>query len=592
MKRRSHSIMAQPLKWALVGLVPTLALGCAETTKSPALPETAGTIAFAISETPRNPVQVSTTGYGDYLAALIAGNRNDLSSAADYMQRALGYDPDNPALVRRTFHLLAADGRLAEARVLARQVIESNPEESVANLVLAVEQIEQGEINGAAERLEGLPKRGLDTVMVPLVHSWLLQGQGELDEAVASLEPLRKRDGLSLLADMHTALMYDQAGEPAQAKPSYVKALGDGTRSSLRLTRLAANFYLRNGEPEAAQALFDQARGADEGSSLLEAMAAQDAGQSDSPRPVIRDHKDGAAEVLFNLAGLLSQERAEDVALIYTHQALSLRPDFEMARMLLGEILERKGRDEQAIAAYRLIEPASPLAWVARLRISEALERLERTDDAIRELEIMAAERPDSFEPLYRVGGLLRSQERFGEAVDVYDRAVERLGEPAQRHWSLLYFRGIALERSGDWARAEQDFLKALELQPEQPYVMNYLAYSWVEKKLNLEEAERMLIRAVELRPNDGFIVDSLGWVYFQLGEYDKAVTNLERAVELRPQDPVINDHLGDAFWRVGRRQEARFQWRRSLSLDPEEDLVSVIEAKIDEGLEADPENI
>ena len=424
------------------------------------------------------------------------------------------------------------------------------------------------------------------------MQSWILQGQGKSEEAIAQLEPLRKRDGLGLLADMHSALIYDQAGDPDQAKANYLAALGDGAQNSLRLTRLAANFYMRNGDDEAAQSLFDNARGADEGSSLLTAMAAQDTGQSGAPAPVVRDERDGMAEVLFNLAGLLSQERAEDVALIYTYQALELRPDFEMARMLLGEILERKGRDEKAIAAYRQIDQASPLTWVARLRVAEALERLERTDDAIHELESLAEERPDSFEPLYRVGGLLRNQERFGEAVEVYDRAIDRLGEPAPRHWSLLYFRGIALERSGDWTRAEQDFLKALELQPEQPYVMNYLAYSWVEQKLHLEEAEQMLIRAVELRPNDGYIVDSLGWVYFKLGQHDKAVAFLEQAVELRPQDPVINDHLGDAFWRVGRRQEARFQWRRSLSLGPENDQVAIIEAKIDEGLEADPENI
>jgi len=147
------------------------------------------------------------------------------------------------------------------------------------------------------------------------------------------------------------------------------------------------------------------------------------------------------------------------------------------------------------------------------------------------------------------------------------------------------------LERSKQWERAEADFLGALELEPEQPFVMNYLAYSWVEQHRNLDNAKSMLVRAVELRPNDGYIVDSLGWVYYRLGEYEAAVPQLERAVELRPQDPVINDHLGDALWRIGRRNEARFQWRRALSLEPEADQVPSIEGKLSSGLPDKPED-
>ena len=154
-----------------------------------------------------------------------------------------------------------------------------------------------------------------------------------------------------------------------------------------------------------------------------------------------------------------------------------------------------------------------------------------------------------------------------------------------RRHWSLLYSRGIALERSKQWARAETDFIKALELEPEQPYVLNYLGYSWVDQGIHLERATGMIEKAVELRPRDGFIVDSLGWAYFRIGDYGGAVRELERAVELRPQDPVINDHLGDAYWMVGRRLEARFQWRRALALEPEADVAGTITNKLEDGL-------
>ncbi|MGH6954092.1 MAG: tetratricopeptide repeat protein, partial [Alphaproteobacteria bacterium] len=154
-------------------------------------------------------------------------------------------------------------------------------------------------------------------------------------------------------------------------------------------------------------------------------------------------------------------------------------------------------------------------------------------------------------------------------------------------HWTLLYARGIALERSKQWPRAEADLLRALEFRPEQALVLNYLGYSWADRGENLERAREMIERAVALRPNDGYIVDSLGWVHYRMGQYDKAVIHLERALELKSGDAVITDHLGDAYWQAGRKTEARFQWRRALTLDADQDLRRSIQLKLEHGLGA-----
>ena len=150
--------------------------------------------------------------------------------------------------------------------------------------------------------------------------------------------------------------------------------------------------------------------------------------------------------------------------------------------------------------------------------------------------------------------------------------------------------RGIAFERIGAWPKAESDFLRALELEPDQPLVLNYLGYSWVEQMNNLDEARTMIEKAVELRPDDGYIVDSLGWVEYRLGDYEEAVRQLERAVALQAGDPVINDHLGDAYWQVGRLHEARFQWRRVLTLGPDDELADKVRRKLADGLSAGAE--
>ena len=291
------------------------------------------------------------------------------------------------------------------------------------------------------------------------------------------------------------------------------------------------------------------------------------------------------AEVFFNLAGTLAQGRSADLALIYGRFALRLRSDFPLAQVLLGGLLESLDRRAEALALYETVNPDSTLYWSARLRRAETLDDLSRTEEAIDQLRQMAAERNGRSDALIRLGDMLRSKKRFKEAVDTYSQAIGRIGDLDKNNWSLLYARGISYERSKQWAAAEADFLQALKLSPEQPFVLNYLGYSWVDQGIKLDRAKEMIERAVQLRPNDGYIVDSLGWVLYRLGDYRGAVAKLERAVILRPDDPTINDHLGDAYWRVGRALEARFQWRRALSLEPEKKDIPMIEKKLRRGL-------
>jgi tetratricopeptide (TPR) repeat protein len=585
------------LRGAMAATVSVFAAACASQPPSRVQSASAVHIQLAAADGRADAPAAFTSPYGDFLAGMVASHEKDLSAAADFMKRAWESDPDNFGLLRRAFLLLAAEGRHAEAVRLARRVLEqgpangSYPEAILVKLVLTVDSIERADFAGAQGMLDAMPDRRLGKFLPPLLGSWLKLGEEDIEAALATIAPMAETEGLAMLYHLQVALLNDVASRPAEAEAAYRAALANTSTPSLRTTWLIGNFFERQGKTEDAAEVYQRFRTAEPGSALFD-PALQRLATGVRPAPSVADYKAGMAEALFNLANLLSQERAQEQALLQIHLALRLSPRFQLARLLLGEILERQGRIAEAIAAYRRVDPASPYAWMARLRIAEGLERLKRYDEAISELEALAAERADHFEPLFRAGNILRAQERFAEAVEVYDRAFARLGTPVAPHWTMHYFRGIALERAGQWVRAEQDLLTALDLQPEEPYVMNYLAYSWVEQKTNLDEARQMLIRAVELRENDGYIVDSLGWVYYRLADYDNAVVQLERAVELRPQDPVINDHLGDAYWKVGRHQEARFQWRRALSLKPEADSVPTIEAKIERGLGPQNDNI
>ena len=566
---------------------------CAWNSEPPAQPSAVGAILLAAAQgTIRSDADpVGGSPYGSYLAGLFAGHERDLSAAAGFMLHALAHDPADVQLLSRALLLLAGEGRFDEAVEIARRLDTADPGNGIAVLVLAVDAVGRGALDEAEALLARMPERGVSGISGPLLQAWVGVARGDPAVALGHMAPLRDKSGFGVLYDLHLGMMFDVLGRPAEAGTQIEKALTSAGQPSLRLTWLAGNFYERSGQRDRAIQIYKSFLEISPDSVVItRALERAEAGRA--VLPVVADAEQGMAEALFNLASLLSQERAQEIALVHAHLALRLAPEFLIVKILLGEILQAQGRSEAAIAVYRQFAEDSSFAWMVRMRIAEEYERLDRVEAAVAELDALAGVASERAEPLIRLGNLLRNRERYAEAVEAYDRAIERIGEPERRHWTLFYFRGIALERESQWGRAEKDFLLALELEPEQPFVMNYLAYSWVEQKLNLDKAKGMLVRAVELRPDDGFIVDSLGWVYYRLGEYKKGVRYLERAVELRPQDSVINDHLGDAYWRVGRRAEARFQWRRALSLEPEPDELPKIEQKIERGLVDEPKNI
>ena len=532
----------------------------------------------------KSAVGVGKSTAGNYLAGRFAHKNHDFSTAGRFLSRALSADRRNRDLLRRTFIARLAEGDVDGAMKLARSLIKLDAKAPLANLSLATGFIKEGKYTAAEQRLKSMTKRGLNNFMVPLARAWSLAGQGKTTAAVKALAPLRKMTGFTVLYELHAGLISEMGGKTKSARAHYLKAVKGASRSTLRVVQILGVNYERSGEGKKAAALYAKYISENPDSMVLE-PALKRIRKGQKPARVVASARDGMAEAFFNLAGTLTQENSILMALIYGRMALGLRPDFPLAQMLVGRILEMLGRQRDAITVYDSVAAGSPLRWSARLRQASSLEVLGKDDEAIRQLKAMAREGSARPDVLISLGDLLRSKKRFAQSVKAYDAAIKRIGTINKRHWTLLYSRGIALERSKQWRRAEKDFQRALKLNPDQPYVLNYLGYSWVDQGINLVRARTMIERAVELRPNDGYIVDSLGWALYRIGEFDDALRHLERAVELRPQDPTINDHLGDVYWRVGRRIEASFQWRRSLALKPEADQITIIRDKIENGM-------
>lgn len=529
------------------------------------------------------PGELGAGDLGNFLAGMHAKEMRDFGAMSDYLSRVLAHDPDNVDLLQQGFIAMASGGRISEAAEIGRKLESRAAGSDTVSLVLAMHDLKADKRTAALARLTGLSSEGLNKFTVPLVKGWIELEDGKLKDALAALAPLADVKGVETLYDLHAGLMNELGGKPADADAAYKKALDDPQKLSFRVVEIIGNFYLREKRPADAKSVYEKFGAAYPDNPLLPLLTEKAA--DSKPAAIIGSARDGLAEALFNLASVLYQEDARDMALVYARLALDMRKDYPAAQVLLGDLLAGEKLYAEAVTVYKGVDTKSPFGWQARLALADALNRIDRTPEAVTLLQAMSDERKDSSDAPLMLGDILRSSDRFEEAAKAYDQAIARIGELKKEHWSLLYYRGIAFERSKQWDKAEADFLKALEFEPDQPYVLNYLAYTWVDKGLNYDRALTMLNKAVEEKPEDGYIVDSLGWVYFRLGKYDQAVEQLERAVELVPGDAVINDHLGDAYWRVGRHNEARFQWHRALNLNPEKDQVAPIESKLDKGL-------
>ncbi len=573
-----------PGRTPLVAVLALALVGCAGPGEGPSAAEaTKASPIQAPKPVPRADARPPSP-FGNYLAGRHARTMRDMGLAADLFAHTLVFDPDDPELVRNTFLLMAIEGRIREAVKLARRLIKLRPKSTLAKVVLVVDDVRKGDFDGADKRLEALPASSFNDFLTPMLRAWTKVGTKQPKQVAKVMAPMVKRRSLKLFFDYHSGLIADLAGDRKAAEASYVKALPDTMSGYLRFVETIGKFYERTGRGAKAMALYKEYE-AEHPDVMLTAEASARVAKGKRPEPTVASAREGMAEALFNLASLMHQERLSDIGLILTRLSLSLRPGHTVARLLLADILERQRRYNDAIAVYDHVDPSSLLSWSARLRAATLLDYFGRSRGAISRLREMATERAERSDALIALGDILRKHRRYPEAVKVYDRAIGRIAKVDKRHWSLLYSRGIALERSKQWDRAEADLLRALAYRPKDPHVLNYLGYSWAEKGINLVKARKMVETATRLRPRDGYIMDSMGWVHYRMGEFTSAVTSLERAVELRPEDPVINDHLGDAYWRVGRETEARFQWRHVLTLKPDPALVAGIETKLRQGL-------
>lgn len=533
----------------------------------------------------------SLTTAGSYLAARHASVERDAASAAAFYRSALRTDPKNSELLDRAFISSLADGDIDEAVKLADRILTQDKANRVARLVVGVRDLKLKKYAAAQSNINQSVRGPITDLVATLLSAWAAYGAGDSKGAVASIDKLTGPEWYPIFKDLHAGMIYELSGKEKDAGARFEKVykLDD---SMLRTVDEYARWISRNKDAAAATAMYEAFdKKLPRHPLVLEGIKETKAGKK--LPPLIDSPQAGAAEALYGIGATLTRRGGEDLALVYLQLALYLQPNHPLALLSLADLYESVKKPQMAIKVYERMPASSPLKRNAQIQLATNLDAADRSDEAIKILKEVTADQPKDIEAILALGNIERGRKKFADCATTYSQAIDALPASSgdKNAWVTYYYRGICEERSKQWNKAEADMRKALELQPEQPHVLNYLGYSWIDQGINLDEGMKMIKRAVDQRPDDGYIVDSLGWAYYRIGNYDEAVKNLERAIDLKPEDPTINDHLGDAYWRVGRTLEAKFQWAHARDLKPEPEELPKIQAKIDNGLPDDTSN-
>jgi tetratricopeptide (TPR) repeat protein len=532
---------------------------------------------------------------GNYLAAKFAFKNNDFDSAIRYTHKALSKDPQNTSLIKKLYGLKIIQGEYEDAINLAKKHRRINDDGYFSDLLLALSSFKEGNFDEAVTHLNKLNEAPKDVtgpeisgILLPSMTVWAQVGKKDYKRALKTIDAQTPEKGLEDFHVYQRALINELAGDVKGAKASFDDLV---TRPyAYGVVKRAVDFYHRNNFAAEAKIAIDN----------YYRFSPVKSGQT----PFINNFKEDAtpkldAEEVTNqiISGLLNEvatlqkgsNRLDD-AILYYRLALMLDTSNEQTSILLARTLEDKTLYSQAVEIYKSIPDSSRYRLSIEQDIALVYNKMGKLNQAKALLITVSQKDPTRVDALLNLGDILVSNKDYSEASEYYATAVQRIGSSKDglkpSHWPILYALAICYEQSDRWDSAEKTFIQALALSPDEPDVLNYLAYSWLDKGINFERAEKMLKTAVTQRPGDAHILDSYGWSLYKLERYKEALFFLEQANRRIPYDPTTNDHLGDIYWKIGRTNEASFMWKRALIFDPKPKEIVIIKQKIAHGLD------
>ena len=524
----------------------------------------------------------------DYFAGILSFNENEYDESYKFFRKLDGLESSHPDYSAKYLYSLVNSGNFREAFNYSKKLERQNVNIFESRLVLGIYYLKYSKLDLAKENFQKAKetKRSvLNDYVTNSLNNWSNLKSSNLNNSIIEINKIDERfENLKKIQNIFLNCYF----ESSYTENLYKELISNKKTDFSRYNYFYASFMANSGKTNEAKQIVNSALKSYPRNLKLNQFKAD---LNENKNISIFNCKNEAhvsAEILYITANALSSQSIYPLSNFYLNLAKFLNEDFHSYETLLAENFYKIENFNEAKKIYNsLSKKGEAYSWYSAKQLARIYLQEDEKDKAIKILSdtydnLVKKEIYETFD----YAEFLKNNERFKESIKFYSEIISKVKNNHPLYAEATDGRGVAYERIGEWENAEKDLLASLKANPDQAYVINYLAYSWIEQGVKIEQSLSMLEKANKLRSNDPYIIDSLGWALFKLKRFKESKKYLQLAVRLMPGDPIVNDHYGDVLWKNGNEIQARYYWNYVLNLEKaEDDLKKVIEEKLTKGL-------
>mgnify|MGYP001315649474 FL=1 len=524
----------------------------------------------------------------DYFAGILSFNENEYDESYKFFRKLDGLESSHPDYSAKYLYSLVNSGNFREAFNYSKKLERQNVNIFESRLVLGVYYLKYSKLDLAKENFQKAKetKRSvLNDYVTNSLNNWSNLKSSNLNNSIIEINKIDERfENLKKIQNIFLNCYFDSS----YTENLYKELVSNKKTDFSRYNYFYGSFMANSGKTNEAKQIVNSALKSYPRNLKLNQFKAD---LNENKNISIFNCKNEAhvsAEILYITANALSSQSIYPLSNFYLNLAKFLNEDFHSYDTLLAENFYKIENFNEAKKIYNsLSKKGEAYSWHSAKQLARIYLQEEEKEKAIKILSdtydnLVKKEIYETFD----YAEFLKNNERFKESIKFYSEIISKVKNNHPLYAEATDGRGVAYERIGEWENAEKDLLASLKANPDQAYVINYLAYSWIEQGVKIEQSLSMLEKANKLRSNDPYIIDSLGWALFKLKRFEESKKYLQLAVRLMPGDPIVNDHYGDVLWKNGNEIQARYYWNYVLNLEKAEDeLKKIIEEKLTKGL-------
>ncbi len=524
----------------------------------------------------------------DYFAGILSFNKNEYDESYNFFRKLDGLESSHPDYSAKYLYSLVNSGNFREAFNYSKKLERQNVNIFESRLVLGIYYLKYSKLDHAKENFQKAKetkRSALNDYVTNSLDNWSSLKSSNLNNSMIELKKLDERfENLKKIQNIFLNCYFDSPN----TENLYKELISNRKTDFSRYNYFYASFMANSGKIKEAKQIVNSALKSYPRNLKLNQFKED---LNENKNISIFNCKNEAhvsAEILYITANALSSQSIYPLSNFYLNLAKFLNEDFHSYDTLLAENFYKIENFKEAKKIYNSFsKKGEAYSWYSAKQLAKIYSQEEEKEKGIQIIS-------DTYDSLvnkeiyetFDYAEFLKNNERFKDSIKFYSEIISKVKNNHPLYAEATDGRGVAYERIGEWENAEKDLLASLKANPDQAYVINYLAYSWIEQGVKIEKSLSILKKANNLRSNDPYIIDSLGWALFKLKRFKESKKYLQLAVRLMPGDPIVNDHYGDVLWKNGNEIQARYYWNYVLNLEKaEDDLKKIIEEKLTKGL-------